>query len=144
MTAPIAQAKCHPEQANHRYGLCRGCSEKQTVPPHLHGKRGTYIRYGCRCAPCVGTLRAHHLKMEYGITPSEYATMLAQQGGVCAICRNEESALGNRGQVRPLSVDHDHTTGAVRALLCSRCNTAVGLLRDDSSLARELAHYLDR
>ena len=44
--------------------------------------------------------------------------LLAEQGGVCAIC-------GNPPKTRGLSIDHDHKTGAVRGLLCFRCNRAL-------------------
>jgi predicted HNH restriction endonuclease len=62
--------------------------------------------------------RAKHLKRTYGMTTEEYDTMLNAQGGRCAICG--ESPLRRR-----LHVDHDHETGRVRGLLCSRCNTAL-------------------
>lgn len=54
---------------------------------------------------------------------TDYDTLLARQGGVCAIC-------GGIDRDRKLAVDHDHQTGLVRGLLCLRCNTGVGLLRD--------------
>lgn len=63
--------------------------------------------------------------------------MLADQGGLCAICRQPERTA--RNQV--LAVDHDHSTGEVRGLLCSHCNRAVGLLADDPArLIRALAY----
>lgn len=53
-----------------------------------------------------------------GITEAEYDRLLAVQGGGCAIC-------GNPPKTRRLHVDHDHKTGAVRGLLCFRCNRAL-------------------
>lgn len=58
----------------------------------------------------------------YGLSPEAYAKMVADQGGVCAICKRDPSV--NRGGV--LAVDHNHRTGKVRALLCQRCNLHVG------------------
>ncbi|MFC5359558.1 endonuclease VII domain-containing protein [Azospirillum himalayense] len=62
--------------------------------------------------------------------------MLVAQGGVCAICR-----LVPEGN---LHVDHSHTTGCVRGLLCRKCNTAIGLLQDDPQILKEAAIYLTR
>ena len=55
---------------------------------------------------------------QLGVTPDEYARMLAAQDGHCALCPNTP-------KTRRLSVDHDHRTGAVRGLLCYRCNRAL-------------------
>lgn len=65
--------------------------------------------------------RRRDLRRKYGISVKEYDAMFEQQGGVCAIC----SAAPNG---KRLAVDHNHTTGAVRALLCGPCNTALGVL----------------
>lgn len=59
----------------------------------------------------------------YKLTTDHYAAMLKHQGGVCCACLQPEPVKGRR-----LSVDHDHTTGLVRGLLCSRCNPALGKL----------------
>jgi hypothetical protein len=75
--------------------------------------------------------------VKYGITPSEYESLCRAQGGVCAICRNT-CVTGRR-----LAVDHCHATGAVRGLLCGKCNQAVGLLGDNPSTARDAAKYLE-
>lgn len=57
-------------------------------------------------------------RAQLGVTIAQYETMLARQGGGCAIC-------GNPPKTRRLDVDHDHTTGTVRGLLCHRCNRAL-------------------
>ena len=67
---------------------------------------------------------------KYGITAFDFDRFLAQQKGVCAICKKNESHKNKKN----LSVDHDHTTGKVRGLLCHRCNTALGLFNDDIKL----------
>lgn len=61
--------------------------------------------------------RAHELYVQktYGLAPGEYAQLLEQQDGRCAICRRKP-------RNRRLAVDHDHNTGAVRGLLCHTCN----------------------
>jgi len=80
--------------------------------------------------------RKSHLKRKFGLTEAEYDELLADQGGGCAIC-GEPPADGVS-----LHVDHDHDTGAVRGLLCMRCNNALGLFREDAALLTEAAHYL--
>ena len=72
-------------------------------------------------------------RREYGITLVEYDQMLAEQGGVCAICKKEPDG-------RRLSVDHDHVTGEVRGLLCVRCNSFLGYY--ESSWRVEAERYL--
>ncbi|WP_442942261.1 endonuclease VII domain-containing protein [Nonomuraea sp. NBC_00507] len=61
--------------------------------------------------------------------------MLEAQGGACAACR--------RVTDQNLHVDHCHTTGKVRGLLCVGCNTALGLLAEDSERIRGLLGYLE-
>ena len=93
----------------------------------------------------IGTARKrmkYKLKYEYGITLEQFEQMLLQQNGVCAICRQPE-AVRNNGKLVRLSVDHNHNTGEVRALLCSFCNPAVGWVREDPLIARALAAYLE-
>jgi hypothetical protein len=81
--------------------------------------------------------RAYHLGKKFGITPEQYDEMLEAQGGGCAICRRPP-----RDDIS-LHVDHDHETGAVRGLLCFRCNNSLGDLNDDAGLLQAAANYLD-
>lgn len=71
----------------------------------------------------------------YGLTPAEFDAMLATQGGACLIC-----ALPMKQPV----VDHDHATGAVRGLLCRKCNSALGLFSDCLDTLARAAAYLTR
>ena len=64
------------------------------------------------------TQRKPRRATQLGVTDDEYEGMLAEQGGVCAIC-------GSPPKSRRLHVDHDHRTGAVRGLLCFRCYRAL-------------------
>lgn len=73
----------------------------------------------------------------YGITSEEYQRIYEYQGGSCAICQRA------RGLRKKLSVDHDHSTGEVRGLLCQKCNRDVlGHLRDDTNALYRAADYL--
>lgn len=80
--------------------------------------------------------REGHLRRKYGITLADYDALLKHQEGVCAICGREP-----RDDIA-LHVDHDHATGAVRGLLCFRCNNAVGDLGDDPVILQRAADYL--
>lgn len=71
---------------------------------------------------------AEHVRRTYRMSRGQYDAMLAEQGGVCAICKQPEVGLSRTGKVRRLAVDHCHRTGQVRALLCVRCNLKVGHL----------------
>jgi hypothetical protein len=76
------------------------------------------------------------------ISPATYAALAQNRGETCAICDAPPHAETGRGKGR-LAVDHDHTTGQIRGLLCHRCNTAIGLLRDDAETVMRAAVYLE-
>lgn len=78
--------------------------------------------------------REYNLKKKYGLTTSDYERMVDAQGGACALC---EVVPEDR-----LVVDHCHQTGRVRALLCGRCNSGIGFLRDDPVLIELAVGYL--
>lgn len=81
------------------------------------------------------------LMASFGITVEQYNEMLARQDGVCAICREPETMI-RKGRLLPLHVDHDHDTGAVRGLLCGRCNTGIGMFADDPDRLVAATTYL--
>lgn len=83
--------------------------------------------------------RKCRLKKSYGMTLAEYDAMCASQLGVCAICGNGPSMVGNNTK---LVVDHCHNSKRIRGLLCDRCNRAIGLLRDDPNILQSAEKYL--
>lgn len=89
--------------------------------------------------------RARRLRYRFAITMKEYDMMLKKQNGVCAICLRPEIVTEPRtGVTRHLSIDHCHSTGQIRGLLCARCNTGIGKLGDSPETLRKAANYLEQ
>jgi hypothetical protein len=82
------------------------------------------------------TNRNSKIKKAYGLSPEQYDAKLLEQGGVCAICR-ETCATGHA-----LCVDHNHTTNAVRGLLCKKHNTMISYANEDISTLEAAIAYL--
>ena len=83
--------------------------------------------------------RKHNLRSKYDLTEQEYDYLVYVQGNKCAIC----STIRPGGYGIHWQIDHDHITGEVRGLLCSNCNTALGLLKEDRNVLHKAAEYLD-
>lgn len=77
----------------------------------------------------------------HGLTAEQYYAIRQSQGDRCAICRRE---WGRGWNGKGPHIDHCHTTGRVRGLLCGECNTAIGRFGDDPELLRRAADYLER
>jgi hypothetical protein len=75
--------------------------------------------------------------MKYGLTIAEYDLMFEEQGRVCAICK--EPTPKGKGFWH---VDHDHTTGKVRGILCDWCNRGLGQYRDNVDYLLSAVTYL--
>ena len=82
------------------------------------------------------------LKYTFGITESDYYKMLNNQNGVCAICKNPETKI-IKDKVQRLSVDHCHTSGKIRGLLCDKCNHGLGMFRDNTEYMLSAIQYLN-
>ncbi len=90
-------------------------------------------------------VRDRKLKKEFGISLEEYLSLSNEQHGVCGICFKPETTIHNKTKkAQNLSVDHDHSTGKVRGLLCSKCNTALGLLDEDPTRVISLLKYIEK
>ncbi len=95
---------------------------KDTLAKYSASKKGgaAQLKYR-RTAKGKALSRRAKLKYYYGLTADEYNKMFLEQGGACKICKLHQSDLDRR-----LDIDHDHATGAVRGLLCMKCNTYLG------------------
>lgn len=158
--------------SDYKRGRLKG-SEKQYVrghqPRHVKNMRlqRTHCRHGhllpevglLECPRChamaeqrrrsgsIDRTRAYSRKMaqkyalrSFGMTAEDYEVMAAKQAGRCAICFHFPPIIN--GSAR-LHVDHDHVTGAVRGLLCTLCNLALGKMGDDPERLRRAAIYLE-
>lgn len=76
----------------------------------------------------------YNLKRNYGLSYEDYCKKAEEQKGLCAICF--------KPPYRNLDVDHNHSTGKNRGLLCGNCNTAIGLLKEDPQLFTQALAYL--
>lgn len=113
-----AKGLCTCGRARDRDGkrLCSRCMAYRTLPPEKKLRK--------RC-------------LMYGIDELEYAQILKQQDGVCAICRRPPN-----GRWDSLAIDHCHSTGTVRGLLCGSCNKAIGCLQDSPENLHRAIEYL--
>lgn len=82
--------------------------------------------------------RAAKLRSQYGITEDEYRSLFKQQQGLCAICGRPEI------KSRTLCVDHNHTTGKVRALLYGLCNNGLGHFEENIDYLLKAIEYLEQ
>lgn len=133
-----SKCRTNPRDAPHSKGLdglhawCRSCQaantkrHNQTLDPTVRKERDR-----------VQALRKRNMTIE------QYDRMFADQNGLCAICENPETRKNfHTGDIVALHVDHNHVTNVVRSLLCGRCNTGIGMLKDDPEIAMRAALYL--
>ena len=99
------------------------------------------------CKPCKSDYQKKYnvdkdhrvyLLRAYGLTQEDFNRMLKDQKGVCALCSQPPTESKN------FCVDHDHETGRVRGLLCTRCNRGLGLLGDTLEHVERAVEYLSR
>ena len=108
---------------------CKRCTAKYSVGWRVNGGNDSAVR-------------SHRLK-RYGITSATYDVMVAAQGNRCAICRGHPDNGGHPKQ-RHLAVDHCHSTGTIRGLLCAHCNRGLGHFMDSPDLLDAAKEYLLR
>ena len=116
---------------------------------HCHGQGGVnYKRSNSEARKRYASkTREWRIFKEFGITVDEYNCMHDAQKGRCKLCGQPESSPGNSlwGNTGPrrLAVDHNHITNVIRGLLCSNCNRALGLFRDNCQLLRRAVIYIE-
>ena len=133
--------------------ICTKCGEDK--PLSEYNKRSA-SRDGLtsRCTDCLNTkamqtrakkpndTRGYNLKKRFNISIDDYNHIFLKQRGLCAICTKPESTIDKKGNIKWLAVDHNHTTQEIRGLLCSSCNTGIGLLGDSEKVLKSAIKYL--
>ena len=78
---------------------------------------------------------------KYNMSPDEFLRLLSQQNGLCAICKKKPPS---KDGPNAWNVDHDHSTGHVRGVLCGNCNRGIGLFKDNPYTCKSAAEYLSK
>lgn len=139
---PISEFNVHYGKTRTKDKLRNECKECQKAHSREHWKKiATRESEKKKLYHIKNRKVAHgwHLKNKYGITLADYQKLLALQDGKCAICGSDKP----RGRYRHFAIDHNHTTGELRCLLCAPCNTGLGHFQDSPDLLRKAADYLE-
>jgi len=115
----------------------RYATKKNEINARRRERYASDPEWNARCRASMQGERGHRsrLKTFYGITPADYAAMLARQNGVCGICRRPPVE-------RRLAVDHCNATGLIRGLLCNRCNLGLGHFDHGPAQLRAASDYV--
>ena len=123
--------------------LCTKCNQIKSLEEFSQSKNEKQaVQYHCK--DCNKKYREqkkekvkdYQLKRKFGLSLDEYQKMLEEQKGVCKICGQVENN-------KQLAVDHWHTTGQIRGLLCGSCNRGIGYFRDSQDLLLKAVQYLN-
>ena len=112
---------------------CRKC--KKIFTPKAPSEH--YCSDACKD---YGVVESYYVRV-YKLTLNEYLDLAEKQSFKCKICGKDNFAMGvNHSGC--LVVDHSHTTGEIRGLLCHNCNRALGLLQDSIEITENALTYL--
>lgn len=134
-----------PQSITEEKRLCPACIKN--LPGNLF--KGKFcmmcvVLKGVRDAPEEAPQsRIDLLLRKYGMTVIDYRRIYDRQAGRCGIC-SESRSWDHKVGALPFVVDHDHSTGNVRGLLCGQCNSGLGFFRDNRDSLVRAVTYLDR
>lgn len=122
------------------YGVyCKTCDNKKSAEYRKKNDKEIKVRRKIFRDNNKELLRFRKLKSKRGITKEQYEELLKSQNYRCAICSKKAE-----DHYRPLALDHDHTTGKIRGILCDNCNRCLGLLKDNKIILQKALEYLDK
>ncbi len=129
-----------PRKTSRKVKKCEQCS-KDIVGRRSHSK---YCSSVCQKKARGAVWRATkgrdvYLRREYGISEEQYNKLLEEQDHCCAVCGRNKTEFNKH-----LNVDHNHTTGEIRGLLCTNCNHRLIGKHTDGSLLRKMAEYVEQ
>jgi hypothetical protein len=118
---------------------CRRARQRVNAAASRARKKQARLEDPDEAARQASAKRYQHIKANYGLSREDYELLESEQEGLCAIC--QKSPVG-RGKMNFLVVDHCHTAGHIRGLLCGNCNIAIGLFEDDPGILESAIAYL--
>lgn len=120
--------------------LCKCCGISKTADKFYTVRDYGKVRLATgRCSTCQISYQRFK---SFGVTEEEYQDMLKSQRSCCAICEVPITEYAKEGDTSNFAVDHDHTTGKVRGLLCNRCNRGLGYFKDSINNLKRALNYI--
>lgn len=130
--------------------LCPVCAETKSIDQFW---KGQYC-----CIPCQKDKQKNswssrtpqkrleqHLKYKYGVTHAEFLQQWDAQQGCCSICEDAlPDLMTYDNRRRGYAIDHNHETGEFRGILCTNCNSLLGMAKDSTEVLRKAIEYLDK
>lgn len=123
---PLEEFYRHPQGKKGVTSHCKACQSR-----HAKNRR----RVPLNKTQYAETTRRGWLKRKYRLTVEQYDCMVEKQGGVCAICGKPSCSR--------LCIDHNHASGEIRGLLCTRCNISLGVLEDEGFIKRATEYLMN-
>lgn len=119
---------------------CTTCKELKPLTSFHKGLKGRHS-FSFRCDSCTSKA---FLRYRYGITAKEFQELVRKQNSMCAVCgvKLEIEPNGTK-RTKNVAVDHCHTTGKVRGVLCKNCNVGLGFFQDSVSHLHKAIKYLE-
>lgn len=105
-----------------RHHYCKECNSKQKKASYNYDKA-----------------KSKGVKQTYGISIERVHEMYKDQKGLCGICEKHFEFISKH---KGLYIDHDHSSGKVRGLICSSCNSLLGCAKDDIKILKKAIEYL--
>jgi len=112
---------------NERRDICKDCARQLAKNHGVTEERKAIVKNA-------------KLKATYGITLEQYNTMIVNQGNRCKICNK---SFINEDKILRINIDHDHITGKIRGILCSKCNSILGYASDNITILMNAVKYLE-
>ncbi len=126
-------------------GYCKSCCREKKAETRQRKLNGELPpkRKKQETVPFCNTPKgvwSRHIKAKFGITVDQYNELLDKQNGCCAICGTDQPDSKHG----VFSIDHCHSTGKIRGLLCQPCNKGLGLFRDNAESLKAAVAYLQQ
>jgi len=137
---PLTEFCRNNRLASGRGSLCKSCDTVR-VKQYRRSEKGKTASAKYRASQRGRAKRKNDELKKFGITSAFYNKLHNEQKGLCAVCGMPESVV-RFGAVVSLAVDHCHTTGKVRGLLCNSCNLGLGNLKDNIDIMASAISYL--
>ena len=132
---------------------CKTCKELKPITEYSIDKRWRNT-YKLDCKSCYNKKKRDNynpqkrkldgIKTLYGLSYENLLQMYSDQQGCCSICQTPISLIAGKTKIGKVHVDHCHSTGKVRGLLCTKCNTLLGMANDSKQILTAAINYLDR